>query len=187
MANLRTRSYITRNDREFFVQIGGEAMSLTRRLAERTEDAARQTAPKGHSGNLARSHFTRGPRRTRFGVYSAQVVNSQPYATYVHNGTGEHAGRSRITAKAGGRLKWTNPSGPYAGTWSAAYVRGQAAQPWLVEAYNLARQLVPGLESRAPMAIPRRVTISSPHSPTGMNSPQQLRRIRRAAAVSRNA
>lgn len=131
---------------------GGDANKWANRVAGNIKDAAVRAAPVGpprigeahRPANLRLSHFRNGVIWRGRGIRAeGSVVNSAPYARYVHEGVdGKIFPRGRafvvpkssflyyvsnrtIASRAGTRgthMRWTNP------------VRGQRANPWLARA-----------------------------------------------------
>jgi hypothetical protein len=147
-------------------------------MTTRTANVARQIAPRGtskslsptrqKSGTLRTSHQVIPPVKINSRLWRGRLRNNAPYAIYVHNGTrgpinlgGYDLGANTMFSNSGGAY-WEHSSGPYAGgTWYAKQVSGQVGNPWMVRAYNRARQLSQFIDRLQPMTTPTRVIKSS--------------------------
>lgn len=131
---------------------GGEANRWANRVAGDIKDAAVRNAPVGPArvgeahrpANLKLSHFRNGVIWRGRGIRAeGSVINSAPYARFVHEGVKgkifprgrafvipkssflAYVGNATIARRAGGKgthMRWSNP------------VNGQSANPWLRDA-----------------------------------------------------
>lgn len=141
-------------------------------LANATHRAAYNTTPVD-TGRLLAS--IRVDRASKVGIRRARgaVSANTRYAVYVHEGTGLYAGNDYIR---GNPLRWRNDSGPYAGNWRARAVRGQPAQPFLSEAYNIGRLQVGFINPVVGLPVPPPQT-----APPYNDAVQQVRSVRSSA------
>lgn len=168
MADVRTR--IERDNSAYRTVVTGSSLRLVNSLTETTVNVARQIAPRGNSvsGRGRRSRTLRESHEIDRASFISgnrvrgRVINTAPYARFVHDGT-----RGPITPRGGGWLgPWTTFSGPHTGVWFSKAVAGQAANPWLVRAYNRARQIHGQLDNVRPMSPPAGIiTSSTGHTP----------------------
>lgn len=168
MADVRTR--LQRNNSAYRLTVTGSTERTVDRLTTTTANVARQIAPRGTSmrrggrdsaNRLQTSHVV-DRASTSGGITRGRIINTAPHAIFVHNGT-----RGPITPRGGAWLgPWTTFAGRHVGVWMSRAVAGQAANPWLVDAYNRARQLHGQLANVRPMTPPSRsITTSTGHTP----------------------
>lgn len=151
---VRARVRIQRNVNDYRIVVSGSSKRTVDRLTVTTANVGRQIAPRGHTDQshregyipLRRGHRTDRAVKAGPNLYRGRVRVVSPHGIYVHQGTS-----GPIRASSREWMKWTNVSGPYKGTWMAKEVSGQAANPWLIRAYNRARQLRGELKRVKPM------------------------------------
>lgn len=104
--------------------VRNNVLPFTDQLAQRTARVATRRAPEGRSGRLKQAHHVEGPTVVA-GEVVAEVVNTAPYALFVHEGT-----RTPIKPRRANALRIEFEDGVV----FAAQVRGQEAQPWMLDA-----------------------------------------------------
>jgi hypothetical protein len=119
----RYRVYDSRIASEFVP--GGDVWEFNKKVTREIRDMAIVLAPMGTTGTLKRSHKM---NVLPIGSFHAQglITNDARHASWVHEGTD-----GPITTPSGGRMRFMAYYGYLTFPKS---VRGQKAQPWLIQA-----------------------------------------------------